>query len=136
MRLLAAITALTISLFATPLAAAELVMVEEPGCPWCLKWDQELGAIYPKTPEGKFAPMRKVQLHDVRAGDAGALGFSVKHPVVYTPTFLLIEDGAEVARLQGYPGEDFFWGLLERMLIEETSYERPTATTLPETAVN
>ena len=25
-------------------------------------------------------------------------------------------DGNEVSRIEGYPGEDFFWGLLGRML--------------------
>jgi hypothetical protein len=25
-------------------------------------------------------------------------------------------DGTEAARLEGYPGEDFFWGLLTQMI--------------------
>ena len=29
---------------------------------------------------------------------------------------------AEVARIEGYPGEDFFWGLLEMMLKAKTGY--------------
>ena len=32
--------------------------------------------------------------------------------VIYTPTFVLIDDGREIARLIGYPGEDFFWPIL------------------------
>ena len=135
-RLFAACAVSILSLFATASQAAELVMIEEPGCPWCIKWEKDLGAIYPKTPEGKFAPMRKVQLHDVRSSDADTLGFSLVQPVVYTPTFLLIDNGAEVARLQGYPGEDFFWGLLEKMLIDQTSYERPASAATTDTAVN
>ncbi|MCK8463651.1 thioredoxin fold domain-containing protein [Aliiroseovarius sp. S1339] len=134
-RIRTALATFLLGLFAVSASATELVMVEEPGCPWCAKWERELGAIYPKTPEGQFAPLRKVQLHDVRRNsDPAELGFALDHPVTFTPTFLLIEDGAEVARLQGYPGEDFFWSLLEKMLIEKTSYQTPTTTDITKPA--
>jgi hypothetical protein len=48
---------------------------------------------------------------------------SFARPVVFTPTFVLVEDGQELARIEGYPGEDFFWGLLARMLEEHTDYD-------------
>ena len=35
--------------------------------------------------------------------------------VSFTPTFILVQDGVEVGRIEGYPGEDFFWGLLGKM---------------------
>jgi hypothetical protein len=37
----------------------------------------------------------------------------------YTPTFVVVQDGTEVGRIEGYPGEDFFWGLLGRILEQE-----------------
>ena len=37
-------------------------------------------------------------------------------PVHFTPTFVLIDDGREVGRIEGYPGEDFFWGLVEQLV--------------------
>ena len=40
------------------LKAAELIMVEQQGCYYCLEWKDQLGHIYPKTPEGKFAPLK------------------------------------------------------------------------------
>ena len=43
--------------------------------------------------------------------------------VIYTPTFILVENGVEIARLEGYPGEDFFWMLLEEMLSKKTDYK-------------
>jgi len=110
--------ALTAPLFAGPAAAAELIMVEEHGCVWCARWDSELSAIYPKTPEGKFAPLRRVQKHQTSQAE-----ISFTRPVSFTPTFVLVEDGHEVGRIEGYPGEDFFWGLLGRMLAEQTRYE-------------
>ncbi len=34
----------------------------------------------------------------------------------YIPTFVLIDEGKEVGRIEGYPGEDFFWGMLGKLL--------------------
>jgi hypothetical protein len=34
----------------------------------------------------------------------------------FTPTFVLVEDGREIARLRGYPGDQFFWALVDEML--------------------
>jgi len=34
----------------------------------------------------------------------------------FTPTFVLIDNGNEVARMRGYPGDQFFWFLLDEMM--------------------
>ena len=34
----------------------------------------------------------------------------------FTPTFVLVEDGKEIGRIEGYPGEDFFWPMLGALL--------------------
>ena len=85
-------------------------MVEQRGCVYCIRWHAEVAPEYPITPEGRFAPLRVVDLRDLP--DDLAL---TRRPV-FTPTFILTRDGHEVARIEGYPGEDFFWGLLGRML--------------------
>ena len=103
-------TLIALALFLTtaPLQAdVYLYMAEEEGCFWCQRWDKEIGKIYPKTAEGKAAPLRKFDLHD-GAPD----GVELKYGVSYTPTFILVENDKELARIEGYPGEDFFWGLL------------------------
>lgn len=94
-------------------AAAEtrLVMFDADGCSWCLKWHREIGGVYPLTEEGRRAPLVVLDISDPVPAD---MQFS--HRPRYTPTFVLIEDGVEIARIEGYPGEDFFWGLLEMML--------------------
>jgi len=47
----------------SPLAmAAELVMVEQAGCHWCERWNADISETYPKTEEGKKAPLRRVDL--------------------------------------------------------------------------
>ena len=84
---------------------------------WCEVWDREIGPIYPKTKEGQFAPLINVDL-------AQSIDDSrIENPVVYTPTFVLVENGLEIARIEGYPGEDFFWTLLEEILSKHTEYK-------------
>ena len=91
-----------------------LLMAEESGCYWCQKWNEEIAHIYPKTIEGQTAPLRRYDLH----ADAPDVAF-VKR-VSFTPTFILVKDGQEVGRIEGHPGEDFFWGLLQ-ILFNEAS---------------
>ncbi|GAB4372745.1 MAG: hypothetical protein Kow00114_34340 [Kiloniellaceae bacterium] len=99
------------ALAAPAAAAAELVMLERPGCGWCLRWHREIAPTYPKTAEGRQAPLRRVDVTEPWPADlAGIAGDR------YTPTFIVVENGVEVARLRGYPGEDFFWPLLAEML--------------------
>ncbi len=92
-------------------AELSLVMYEEHGCMWCAKWNDEIAPIYPKTPEGQSAPLRRIDMKDPLPDD---LTFNSKPH--FTPTFILMDDGREVSRIEGYPGEDFFWGLLGMML--------------------
>ena len=92
--------------------AAELIMFESKICEWCDAWHAEIGPIYPKTDEGKRAPLRTVDIHDARPGDLTDI-----EGVRFTPTFVLLGDeGQEVGRINGYPGEDFFWGLLGELI--------------------
>lgn len=96
--------------FASHTRAAELVMVEQVGCSWCARWNAEISDIYPKTAEGRQAPLRRVDLHDL----PDDITF-VSHPV-FTPTFVLVQDGQELGRLEGYNGDEFFWFLLNKLL--------------------
>lgn len=112
MRLARIATALLIWL--APLGAAagtELLMVEQPGCAYCARWHEEVGPEYPLTEEGKAAPLRPVQLREPLPE-----GVVLVSKPVFTPTFVLLRDGRELGRIEGYPGEDFFWPLLAQML--------------------
>lgn len=90
--------------------AAELVMVEQHGCHWCEQWNAEIGPIHPKTEEGRRAPLRRV---DLRALPDDIVFAS---PPVFTPTFVLVENGEELGRIEGYAGDEFFWFLLNNLL--------------------
>lgn len=98
-------------LAALPAATAELVMVEEEGCPWCRRWNEEIGGIYAKTEEGQAAPLRRIDIEKPVPPD-----LTLDMPASYTPTFILVEDGREIGRIEGYPGEDFFWPMLGALL--------------------
>lgn len=92
-------------------AETRLVMVEENGCVWCERWNDEISHIYPKTTEGKAAPLVRMDIHGVRPEN-----IKFESSLHFTPTFVLVVDGKETSRIEGYPGEDFFWGLLAQML--------------------
>jgi len=102
---------------AIPAAATELVMVEQTGCEWCARWNAEIAPAYPKTTEGKFAPLRRVDLR------AMPTDLEILRRVSFTPTFLIVENGQEITRLEGYPGPDFFWPLLSNLLKNHTDYD-------------
>jgi len=106
-----AVLALLLVVWTLPATAAELVMFERTGCVWCLRWEREIGPIYPKTSEGHVAPLRHVSLDRGPPAD-----MALAEPVFYTPTFVLMNDGREVGRITGYIGEDAFWGLLAGMV--------------------
>lgn len=108
-------------------ARAELVMFERDGCPWCLRWHQEVGVGYPKSEEGLRAPLRVL-----RSIDPTAIGATLKAPVTMAPTFVLVSGGREVGRIVGYPGADFFYGLLDELLkkLDRSAAMQPLVSTL------
>ena len=102
---------LTLAAAVSATAETVLVMVEEQGCHWCARWNEEIADIYPKTDEGRAAPLQRLDIRDPHPE-----GMSFARRLSYTPTFVLMVDGVEASRIEGYPGEDFFWGLLGQML--------------------
>ncbi|MGG7568450.1 hypothetical protein ACQ5SO_20035 [Rhodovulum sp. DZ06] len=96
---------------AAPARAAELIMFEEHGCMWCARWNEEVGDAYHLTAEGRRAPLVRRDIHD---GPPEGVTLSIRPG--FTPTFVLVENGLEVGRIEGYPGEDFFWPMLNALL--------------------
>jgi thioredoxin-related protein len=95
-----------------------LLMFEEHGCYWCEKWDEEISAIYPKTQEGRAAPLERIDIHTDIPED-----ISFRTQPVYTPTFVVVKDNFEIGRIEGYPGAEFFWGLLGNVLKDLPEFE-------------
>src|SRR3954470_10975218 len=98
------ILAVLISAFWAPVAfATELVVFEQKGCVWCQKFDREIAPAYDKTAEGKRAPLHRV---DIAQPVPSNLAFITRER--FTPVFVLIDNGREVGRIRGYPGDVFF----------------------------
>lgn len=116
---LAAVRALSVlmglAILASPAVAqsrvVELLVVEKAGCPWCVAWDREVAPAYERSAEGRIAPIRRMDIAEWRRS-----GIRFLAPLTATPTFVLVADDREIGRITGYPGADFFWGLLGEML--------------------
>jgi len=91
--------------------ATELLMIEQPDCPYCERFNKEIGQIYGKTNEGKLAPLVRLQINEPWPEKYNEIA-----PAQFTPTFILVHEGQEVDRLPGYQGDEFFWFLLGELL--------------------
>lgn len=91
--------------------AADLVYVWEPGCPYCRAFDRRIAPVYGRTEEGRRLPLLRVEKAEL---DRSAL--KLDRPVRYTPTFILVDDAREIGRIEGYPGEEFFFPMLSRLI--------------------
>lgn len=98
--------------FSVPAAmAAELLVVSQANCSYCKAWDIEVGSVYARTDEARIAPLRRVRLDEL-AGKP----YLFKEPVLYAPTFVLLDGTAEVGRITGYSDASMFWGMLNQLL--------------------
>ncbi|MEL7173113.1 MAG: thioredoxin family protein [Pseudomonadota bacterium] len=106
---------LAISALVVPAAAAageyRLLMLDQEACEWCEQWEEDIGGAYHLTPEGKIAPLTRASIHEPLPD-----GIALDRRAGFTPTFVLLEKGAEVGRLEGYAGADFFYPMLGRLL--------------------
>ena len=89
-----------------------LLMVEQAGCYYCRVFNRDIAPVYEKSTEGQAAPLVHMQLR----GEVPE-GVTLDTQPFVTPTFILIgPDGAEIERLTGFPGEDFFWPYVSDMI--------------------
>lgn len=100
-----------------------LVMVDLEGCGFCAAFRREVMPGYADRPEGRAAPLAVVQIDGPWPDGIALAG----RPRV-TPTFILLRDGIEQARVEGYAGPDRFWPDLRAMLATAAQTATPTAT--------
>jgi hypothetical protein len=94
-----------------PSEAAELLMFEQPACPFCAAFNREIAPDYPRSQAGGIAPLRHVDIYQSRTGGIDGLD-----PAVFTPTFVQVDKGREVGRMMGYPGRRFFYSEIQALL--------------------
>ena len=104
-----ALTALQMS--ATASWAAQLVYVQWDKCGYCLRFNREMAGAYAASAAGRKFPLRWV---DVLGGWPADLKH-VSRPS-YTPVFILVENGREIGRFDGYAGPQTFKRNLQSLL--------------------
>ncbi len=89
-------------------APAVLIMIGDPGCPYCARWEREIAPGYEASEDGRLAPLVRRFRH------APDIAF-IEH-VVFSPTFVILVRGREVGRIVGYAGADLFWMQLAALI--------------------
>lgn len=89
---------------------ARLVVFEAPGCAQCRQFREEALPEYWGSPASLELP---IQVIDMAALGTG--GHPLKARIATLPTFVVMQDGREVARLSGYPGKEGFRAMVEEV---------------------
>lgn len=96
-----------------PAQAAQLVLFEGSWCGVCQHWNKTIGAGYAANETGRKVPLRRVEV-------GGALPPELSRPYVGkvygVPTFVVMDRGREVGRIEGYTSEKYFWQKLGDIL--------------------
>jgi hypothetical protein len=102
---------MNLATLASTASAAELFVFKSAHCPTCVAWEREIGHSYTATEEGQRIPLQRFDID-------GGRGASVadRHEVEVTPTFILIERGREIGRIEGYSGGRKFWTDLRALM--------------------
>ncbi len=91
-----------------------LVMVDLKGCGFCAAFKREVLPAYGASREGRAAPLSIVEI-----GGPWPDGIALAGRPRVTPTFILLRDGMEQARIEGYAGAESFWAGLRGVLATE-----------------
>lgn len=103
---------------APPARGLGLIMADRAGCTYCLAWKREILPSFSDHPQGRAAPLTIIQMDGPWPG-----GLALARAPMFTPTFILMRDRAEVARLEGYPGKRYFWPEIDRMLATDAALQ-------------
>ena len=89
----------------------EIVVFEAPGCHYCEAFRERLGARYAASTSHHTAPLRYVD-----ATQPEAAGFPLNGEIKLVPTIVVMQDGREVDRLEGYPLPEMFFSMIRSRL--------------------
>lgn len=111
-RLLAALAIALTTFYVHTASAAQLVYVEWKDCGYCKIFNRQMVWAYGSSAVGKRVPLRRVDI--LRRWPADLK--QVNRPS-YTPVFILVENGREVGRFDGYTNPQGFKQNLQRLLL-------------------
>lgn len=84
--------------------AAQLVMVDYPGCSWCFRFNATVASKYSSTALGRIAPLRRINILQKWPSDLRNI-----RRAYGAPTFILVSNGSEVGRFGGFSSPQVFW---------------------------
>ena len=99
------------ALYAPTASAAELVYVEWKDCGYCKVFNRQMAWAYASSSIGRKIPLRRVDILRRWPADLKR----VNRPF-YTPVFILVENGREVGRFDGYTSRQGFTSNVQRLL--------------------
>lgn len=109
-------------------APAVLVMIGDPGCPYCARFEREVAPGYRASEDGQLAPLVRRDRHDAD------IAFIPR--VVYSPTFIMLIRGREIGRIVGYGGADLFWMQVAGLLADARAALGQTGLAVPGAVVS
>ena len=86
----------------------EVVVFEIGGCKYCTAFRDNLGARYLASTTNRAAPMRFVDV-----GRLDPQSFQLSADINTVPTIVVLQDGREVDRVEGYPLADLLFGMVK-----------------------
>ncbi len=89
----------------------ELIAFEAPGCRYCPIFRRDVAPGYPTTRAGRVAPLRFVDINETAAS-----ALKLARPITMVPTVVLVRDGVEIGRIDGYVGRDNMLHILNTLL--------------------
>lgn len=103
-------------------AEMRLFVFEIEGCTACTQFHTEALQDYWTSETSRSLPLTIVDLNAL-----GTAGQPLRAPIRTVPTFIVMRDGIEIARLTGYPGKQ----ALEAGIAQVLADEAPTASIRP-----
>ena len=88
-----------------------LLQVRQAGCPLCAAWDRQVAPGYGQTATGRRAPLLRV---DIDGPWPDGLVLSARPRV--TPSFVLLRQGVEMGRMEGFSSPADFHAELALLL--------------------
>lgn len=110
-RLFVAMSIALIALYVPVASAAQLVYVEWKDCGYCKSFNRQMAWAYASSAIGKKVPLRRVDILRRWPADLKQV-----KPPSYTPVFILVENGREVGRFDGYTSPQVFTRKLKELL--------------------
>ena len=86
----------------------EVVVFEIGGCKYCTVFRDNLGARYQASTTNAVAPMRYVDVGRLDPAD-----FQLASDITTVPTIVLMQDGKEIDRVEGYPMSEVLFGMVK-----------------------